>query len=277
MKIALIISTFDYAGLNIKEKLMSLLSFKETGAEYGGYPVLEHKNDANYIRIYTSPTRCVNDEHIDDKINWPECELLIYPITHRSEAGTPSLTAHAPGNWGKAELGGEDRKLCRTDANMIKAMVQRLHEYGEHTGHEITMECTHHGPYVKLPIVFIEIGSQEEHWQDPELGMIVAKALQFVLTTPLSKNKIAFGIGGTHYCSNLRRIVIEKDIAVGHVCPKYALKDLDEDMIKQAMETSGAEFVILDWKGMGDQRERIVGVLDELGIEYFKAEKLKKK
>ncbi len=274
MKIALIISTFDYAGLNIKEKLLTLMKFEEDGS-YEGEPVLKHINDVNEIRIFTSPTKCVHDEHIDQKISW-ECDMIIYPITHRSEAGTPSLTAHAPGNWSKAELGGEDKKLCKTDANMIKVMMQKLHELGEHTGHQITMECTHHGPYVDVPIIFIEIGSQEEHWKDDELGMIVAKTLQFVLTTTLPNNKIAFGIGGTHYCPNFRRIVVEKDIALGHVCPKYALENLDSNMIKQAMETSNAEFVIVDWKGMGTERERIVGILERLGIEYKKAEKVKK-
>jgi D-aminoacyl-tRNA deacylase len=274
MKIALIISTFDYAGLNIKEKLLSLMKFKDTGEKYEGEPVLEHTTLMNKIRIYTSPTRCVHDEHIDKKIGWGE--MIIYPITHRSEAGTPSLTAHAPGNWGKAELGGEYRKLCRTDANMIKAMVQSLHKHGQHTGHEITMECTHHGPYVDLPIIFIEIGSAEEQWKDDELGMIIAKTLKDVLEHKIEHHPIAFGIGGTHYCTNFRRIIVEKDIALGHVCPKYALENLDADMIKQAMEKSDATFVILDWKGMGTERERIVEILDKMDIRYFKAEKLKK-
>ena len=135
------------------------MKFKEVG-EYEGEAILEHTTLMNKIRIYTSPTRCVHDENIDKKLGWDECEMIIYPITHRSEAGTPSLTAHAPGNWGKAELGGEDKKLCKTDANMIKAMVQKLDELGSDTDHEITMECTHHGPYIEKPCFFICLSTQ---------------------------------------------------------------------------------------------------------------------
>jgi len=37
-----------------------------------------------------------------------------------------------------------------------------------------------------------------------------------------------------------------------------------------------ALYIILDWKGMGDQRKRIVELLDKMNIKHFKADKVKK-
>src|SRR3989344_5472525 len=39
----------------------------------------------------------------------PDCsaQYYLYASTHRSEKGTPSLTAHFPGNWGANDFGGE--------------------------------------------------------------------------------------------------------------------------------------------------------------------------
>ena len=71
---------------------------------------------------------------------------------------------------------------------------------------------------------------------------------------------------------NFKKIQLQSDIAIGHVCPKYNLPNLDKEMILQALEktTPKANLIIVDWKGMGEHKERIVNILNEIGIEWKK-------
>ena len=53
-------------------------------------------------------------------------------------------------------------------------------------------------------------------------------------------------------------------------------ENLDEKMIKQAFERSceKVEFALLDWKGMGKEKTRIIELLEKLNIEYKRTDKL---
>ena len=47
-------------------------------------------------------------------------------------------------------------------------------------------------------------------------------------------------------------------------------------MLKQAEQktTEQIKQVLLDWKGLGEEKERIVSILDELGLECKRTNKL---
>ena len=278
MHIALIISTQDYAGLNIQRELLQIAPFKEQREQFENKPRHEWKNDLHTVRMYMTEDWCVKAENIDARIQWPECELIVFPITHRSAEGVPSLTVHSPGNWDTAELGGKPQWLPQTHAPLMKFALQTLArtatEEGVGATHKVTMEATHHGPYVEKPIFFIEIGSREEHWKDPLMGKIIAKTIVHVLSNPIQESRTAFAIGGPHYMPNFNKIILETDITVGHCCPKHHLPHLDREMMQKAMAASRASFALLDWKGMGQEKERIVGLLDELKINWEKVQKI---
>ena len=273
MNIALIISTRDYAGLNIQRALFEHAPFKEQKEPFENKPTHEWKNNLHTVKTYMTDDWCVEAENIDARIGWLECELVIFPITHRSAEGVPSLTVHAPGNWDEAKLGGKPGYLPPTHASLMKFALQTLRKEAEGTDHKITMEATHHGPYVEKPIFFIEIGSGEAEWKNPAMGDIIAKTLVHVLSQPIPECRIAFGIGGPHYMPNFGHIVLETDIAVGHVCPKHHLPHLDEEMMQNAMTASQASFALLDWKGMGAEKERITAMLEKMNIKWEKTGK----
>lgn len=88
--------------------------------------------------------------------------------------------------------------------------------------------------------------------------------------------KIAFGIGGPHYANTFNKRILEKDIAIGHICPKYQLQNLDKEMIQQAMKKTipKPDFVLLDWKGLGKEKQRIINLLNELKIEFKRSDQL---
>jgi len=87
---------------------------------------------------------------------------------------------------------------------------------------------------------------------------------------------VAFGVGGLHYCNNFNKVQLRTNIAIGHICPKYMLEKLDSEMILQAMSKTipKPSFVLLDWKGLGREKQRIVNLLNELGIEYRRTDQL---
>jgi len=272
MKTAIIVSKKDPAGMNIASFLE-----KEDLAQYNA--------SLHYV-----DKESIYNENIDKEI---EADMFIFATKHQSAKGVHSLSCHAPGNWGKAEAGGFDRKLCVAPALLLKEAFVLLNKLGKDMHHEITLECTHHGPYLEKPCMFIEIGSDEGNWKNEEAGKLICEVIIDLLKriddimnivpnsssgaqTNKDNYKVAFGIGGLHYPGTFNRRMLETDIAIGHICPKYALGNLDEEMILQAISKTvpKPDFVLLDWKGLGKEKQRIVGLLNELGIEYKRSDKL---
>ncbi|RMF55432.1 hypothetical protein D6745_02160 [Candidatus Woesearchaeota archaeon] len=274
MKIALIITTPDYAGLNIKDKLLKVYNFKKTGEEFEGVPVLKAGIHTNELFIYTTNTRCVDCEDYDKRV---EADLFVFPTTHRARSGINSLSVHVQGNWGKAELGGRDRKLVPAPASIMKVAYQELYKLGKDTDYDIVNEVTHHGPYIEKPCFFIEIGSSEKQWKDPLAGEIIAKTLINTFSKDTPYFRVAIGLGGLHTCPSFNRIILETDVALGQICPKYNLHNFDEEMLKQAVEKTveKVDFALLDWKGLGAEKERILKLLNNNKIKYYKTKQIK--
>jgi len=260
MKIAVIASKADPAGMNIMEELK--------------------KSDLpDYVSLHEVEKCSIDNEDIDQAI---KADLFVFTTKHQSKAGTPSLSCHAPGNWNKAEAGGKEKQLCIAPALLLKESFLALLKKGGSTHHEITLECTHHGPYLEKPCMFIEIGSDEENWKNKEAGKLIASVLAELLPKinqiEQRKDQVAFGIGGPHYCSAFNKIIQRTGIAIGHICPKHMLENLDKELILQAMKKTVPEagLVVLDWKGLGKQKARIVEMLEELKIEYKRTDQLLK-
>ena len=161
---------------------------------------------------------------------------------------------------------------------MLKKAYLELKKYSESVPeHQITMEVTHHGPFLSKPAMFIEIGSTEEHWGNRKAGEIIAHTIiKLTDGKELENQKIAFGIGGTHYCSNFNKVLERTDIAIGHICPKHNLENLDEEMIKKAISRTKekVELILLDWKGLGKEKERIKEIIGKLNMTVLRTDKL---
>ena len=66
--------------------------------------------------------------------------------------------------------------------------------------YEVSYECTHHGPSLNVPTMFVELGSSPQQWSDTKAAEAVAKAaMQAIANFGVSEEKAALGIGGTHY------------------------------------------------------------------------------
>lgn len=266
MKAAIVVTTHDLAGMNIKSHLVEK-GFTETHAEISGHKILE--NLRLNAKLYTFDKHSVDLEQMDKSIeDNMDADLIIFATTHTSKNGTPVLSAHCAGNWGVAELGGKDKYLCLSPASYIKEALIRLNKLNT-LGWEVVQEATHHGPEIKKPSFFIEIGSSKTEWVNPEAGRIISDVLIDLLKNPPKEYRSAVGIGGLHTMPNFMKIVFDSDIAIGHLCPKYNLDNLDKEMLEQAIKQTvpKATMIIFDWKGLGEHKERLKSIVDELDIE----------
>lgn len=250
METVIIISKKDIASLNIKDHLTKF-----------------------NLNICTIEKESIYAENIDKEI---KADLFIFATKHQSKTGIPSLSVHSPGNWSKAEFGGKDKTLCRAPASLLKTAFLEINKLKQDLNYEVVMEITHHGPFLEKPCMFIEIGSSSPQWKDKLAGEVIANAINNIVSKPTEKYRIALGIGGLHTCPNFNKILLNTDIALGHICPKYMLPHLTEDLISQAIEKTQekVDFILLDWKGLGKEKQRVKEMLNNLNLEYKRTDKL---
>lgn len=275
-KISIIASSKDPAGINIRNNLIELFEFEKINEKFNNNDVFEFRkiNNKN-VKLYLINDELIYAENIGNEI---DADIFVFASKHRSKENTPSFAVHAIGNWGKAALGGQESILCPSPAALMKNLFVELNKNAGNTGHEITMEATHHGPYTEKPSVFVEIGSTEKEWNERENGKIIAKTIIDGIKNEGKNYKIAVGIGGPHYCSNFNKIILRTDVAISHICPKYALNNLNEESIKQSIAKTKekVDFILLDWKGLGTEKQRTVDLLKNLDLEFKRTDKIMK-
>ena len=273
-KYLVVASKKDKAGINITTRL----------SQFRGNPLLSSMKQEPSYDFYLVDEEIVYNESLNmEKIN--KYDFIIFASRHSSEKGGKTLSVHSPGNFRRADIGGENGKVCRSSALFQKKMFEKLIEntkqYHLDKDYTVTLEATHHGPLIDKPCVFIEIGSTEIEWNDRRAAFIVAKTIDDLIKEYKENeyNEVAIGIGGPHYCPGFNKIQANSNVAISHIISQYVLP-LSEEMIKEAIEKTVEEvdFVILDWKGIGNaqERERIIGILDSLYIHYKKTGDIKK-
>ncbi len=200
-----------------------------------------------------------------------DADYLIVLSSHKSKHDQHALTAHFPGNWGKADFGGNDHTLNIAYASKLKLILQEMKKLDTENEWQITLEADHHGPTCGIPIIFVEIGSTEKEWNDRNGASIVARAVEKAITTE-TRYKTVFAIGSGHYADEFTKIELEDgSVAVGHILPKYHLKNLTEDLFRQAIEKNVenvSEVFALKESTNVAQRELIKKLCDENGIIY---------
>ncbi|MEM2954471.1 MAG: D-aminoacyl-tRNA deacylase [Candidatus Nanoarchaeia archaeon] len=212
-------------------------------------------------------------DYIGDKKPIPK--LVIVPSTHKSASGKAMISAHAPGNWASADLGGKSETLSIAPALYITNFLRLTKEEidSKKINYEVGLEVTHHGPTIDLPIMFAEIGSSEKQWSDLSVCEIVATTILELLKKEPEKEDICVGFGGPHYAPVWTKKILSGKFAIGHICPSYHSDTLNEKMVLQAIEKTWPkpDFVALEWKGLkAEQREKIIDILEKHKINWEK-------
>ena len=272
-KYLLVAGKKDLAGINITTQLSQ---FREN-------PLASSLKSIPSFDFYLVDDEIIYTESLNlEKIN--KYDFIIFASKHKSEKREKTLSVHAPGNWRQNELGGEKEKICKTSALLQKQILQKLITNSEKyhlKDYKVTLECTHHGPLINKPCIFIEIGSTENEWKYRKAAFVIAKTISETINEFKENpyNEIAIGIGGPHYCPNFNKIQLKSNIALSHIIPQYVLP-LKEEMIKEVIQKTDEEvdFALLDWKGLGnaEQRQQVLDILDKLYVEYKRTNEISK-
>ena len=252
MKVALINSRQDKAGVNIRHHIEQLL---DTIAP-GGYRDLDRSYD-----FYDVAERLIHAEHIDTQI---DADLLIFLSRHYSTNPVPVLTVHVTGNFGTAEVGGTPRTLAPAAPAMMQATLRALRKHCPE-GYRVSYEVTHHGPTgLSHPSFFVEIGSTEKEWTDPVAARAVAESV--LSASPLNSVPL-IGFGGTHYATRETEIALTSRGAFGHIAHTREIPMLDEELVKAMMVKSGAVAAYIDRKALDrEELNNLSGMLKRLSI-----------
>ena len=261
-------STTDVASSTLADALVEVAGFTSTGVNLHGEAVYQK---GPYLLARFEGT-IVSPPSLDEYFN---PQAYIFLSRHSAESGIASLTAHTTGNFSaEAKFGGAGRELGRADPALLKNYLRALWaRRAEAEGYEVTLEATHHGPTSLLkPVLFVELGSSERHWGDKNAAGVVARALMDSLASREIWTKVAIGFGGTHYPEKFTKLLVEEELALSFVAPKYSLEHVDEGVFGQMLQRTNApvRYAVLDWKGLGLHKEKVVGLIKRFGLEEIR-------
>ncbi|MFB6281551.1 MAG: D-aminoacyl-tRNA deacylase [Haloferacaceae archaeon] len=261
--IGVVVSEADRASEHIGEHLLDLGTW--TTREDGSRPPAD--GGGTVRRAGGFELRTFEGLHIDvaDPASaFDDPDLLVVVSRHAGETG-PLLTAHHTGNFGPADYGGEPGRFARAAPGAQKAALAALDEHAP-PGYEVGIECTHHGPTaVDVPSLFVELGSGEAEWDDPDGARAVARAVRSLAGVDPAGDRAVVGFGGGHYAPRYERVLRETGWAVGHIGADWALDAMGDPaenraVLARAFERSGADRALIE----GD-RPDLIAAVESLG------------
>jgi D-aminoacyl-tRNA deacylase len=273
--ILLISSSKDVASVNISNQILHHYPFSKTNSTFQESPVYSLNMHWNQTILVTLQIESVNAQDLAN--SFPCVDLAVFISRHSSASGTPTLSVHAPGNFGAANLGGLPNKLSVCPAHAMKDALNELstQQKNMNLDYEVSYECTHHGPSLSVPAMFVELGSSEKQWSDELAAKAVAIAAMSAVANfqKVCKGTASLGIGGPHYNRQFTLMALRGDAIFGHMIPKYAVNLIDAEMlghcVKQTLEP--VEHAILDWKGIkSEDKPKLLSALKEIGLSYEK-------
>ncbi len=129
------------------------------------------------------------------------------------------------------------------------------------------------GHYFQYLRYLLSLGGDAEISSNKHFLEIIAKsALSMIEKETPEYDKIALGIGGTHYPERFTNMALSGEYAFSHIMSKYYAENFD--MIEQAIERSDikAEIAVIEWKSIkAVDRDMITKELDRLGLDYERA------
>ncbi|MCJ7698263.1 MAG: D-aminoacyl-tRNA deacylase [Thermoplasmata archaeon] len=249
MTVLIISSTEDPASTNIKNSLLEQTTWEEHGTFYNT-PVFRHASMNNLV-IVTIPDKKIRHENIDTEVFEQlhiEPKIAIFLSRHRSKMGEPTLTVHPIGNFGDAKFGGKPKTLIPAAPRMMTHLLRLIKKNLQPTDlkYQVCYEVTHHGPLLKIPTLFAEVGSTEIQWQQKEPASIIASSLLELFAKYHYEEEfpndipVLLGIGGGHYAPRFTEVAVTKNIAFGHMIPTYQIEggNIDDEILEKTIQAT---------------------------------------
>jgi len=260
-------SLADEASVNIRDALLNEGGWSEDG-DFQGRPAMRRGD----LLLVSIDGLHIHAEEIDLAVEagtGHRVDEVVFLSRHRAASGTPTLTVHPIGNWGRAEFGGRDETLVPPAPHLMTSLLRAVKSAAVGLPYEVAFEVTHHGPFISRPAVFLEIGSSEANWSDRAAAAVLARSL---LGTEVQSHPVAVGIGGGHYAPRFTEVALSRKVSFAHMLPGYAMDLADPAglgrRIASALEVSGARIAYVHRKAMKRSEATIVsGLVRELGAE----------
>lgn len=173
---------------------------------------------------------------------------VIFPSRHRAESGVPSLTVHPIGvPWldpsETAQYGGRAGDAPPPNPRLAP-WFRLLRAVAEAAGlvpeFSITLETTHHGPWLRTPSLFLEIGSDESQYGRRDAAEVLARVMwqglgldggpgvgDWEAAAPVEwvsePTPVVLGLGGGHYAPRHGLLAANEGVWMGHLLANYAL------------------------------------------------------
>jgi len=262
-----ICSTEDTASVNVANLLINKHGFTKV-SDYSF-----RSKDYSYMQLHLTNKILLYADEMDEI--YPETGCFIFVSQHKSASNIPTLTCHTTGNFNENIYGGKFREIGICNPWVLKQYLLELNRERDNVPHyDITLEASHHGPTsLKKPTVFIEIGSTDREWSDEVAVETLCKALLKVISQKPNKcEKVAIALGGNHYPSKFNRILLESEFGLASIVARHNLRHLDRTMISEMKfkSTEKVSYAIYDSKGMGIEKNRVLRLLEDTGLELIR-------
>jgi D-aminoacyl-tRNA deacylase len=306
----LLASSQDPASMNLYHAVLKNTNWNK-GIEMAHGIVHEHNLGLAHLLLISDKHHIFAD-NIDlthEMHNGVQVNEVLVLSKHVSKSQIPALTVHLIGLPGQepsgemGEFGGHKGQLVPPSprfASLFRCLCQISEVMGIDSEFDITIETTHHGPFLSKPTAYLEIGSTEEQWVREDAANIwaltIIKCLGLNGKRPLGEwqgeGNVMLGLGGGHYAPRHKSIISKTDVWVGHILANYSLIFDDfiegeeisgswQDSIQKSLEATqisfpgGDIFAHLDRKSFKAwQRNGILSYLNEQNIPVYRAKEI---
>lgn len=254
-EVAVICSTIDKASQNIASHLLELAAWEN----HGGYKL----NRNNFLIIHDHEQ--INLIGLEDRLVdlGIRPDLIVFACRHKAKEEIPWLGGHFTGKI-DPEAGEDDMHLSVPAPFALRSFLHNV-AWQAPDGFQVSAEATHHGPTdLNTACFFAEIGSCEQQWIDPRAGEAVAKS---ILSLKRDELPVFLGLGGGHYVPRQTSLMLEAEVAFGHMFSSYQAQALDLEILEEARKKSGATYAYLDRKSLrSENKKRLSIMLEEIGL-----------
>jgi D-aminoacyl-tRNA deacylase len=298
----ILVSGGDIASTNQADELLKLADWKKLDD-------VENRVAYSYrhARMWWVDDGCLWEDDLDKR--WQEATgekatEVIFPSRHSAVSGNASLTLHPIGTMqvpfdNTPDFGGRPGD-CPPPNPRLAAWWRELNSLElEFDDFDLSLETTHHGPWIETPSLFIEIGSTSDTWGHIGAAKVLAGIIyrglgldgSEGLGTWNGEGQVVITLGGGHYAPRANLLGLQQNVWLGHMLATYALpfhKDENdivsgmwENSIRKAVNATkvafpGGEIVCsMDKKAFkGWQRQAIRDLLEELEIPLLRSSEI---